>query len=268
MYENSSLDGFMEHVHFAHAGHSNLASGFQKTALGLGSSARLTLRNAHFSDIDGYGVYIRYDGIRVNFENSQFGNGITQAAVHMRAQQIAGIDTQTDFGGNHVEVQGANLDESADVTWPKLNNGAYLFNGTTTVFGKVTIQPGAILEFDNDARLRVRNDGVFIANGTSSEIIVFTRKSGSASHWTGLAIETGSLENSMDYVEISYGGNSNLFSGVGQTNLALGNNARLTLTNSTISNSLGYGIDVRSSADLTESGNTFSNNASDDINFQ
>lgn len=267
-YENSSLEGFMEHVHFAHAGHSNLATGYQKTALGLGSSARLSLSNVQFSDIDGYGIYIRHDGVGVSIENSLFGEGIAMAAVHLRAQQIAGIDTETDFGGSYVEVEGSNLNETENVTWPKLNNGAYLFNETTNVYGTVTIEPGAVLEFDNDARFRVRNDGVLIANGTTSEHIIFTRKSGSASHWAGLGIESSRIENSMEYVEISYAGNSNLFTGLGQTNLGLGNSARLTLTNSTISNSLGYGIDVRSSAELTESGNTFSNNANDDINYQ
>lgn len=268
MYDNSSLEGIMQHVHFSHAGHSNLSSGFQKTALGLGSSARLSLNNVHFSHIDGYGVYIRYDGIDVSFENAFFGEGITEAALYLRAKQISGLDTQTDFGGNYVEVEGSNLEESENVTWPKLNNGTYLFNGNTNVYGRVTIQPGAVFEFENDVSLRVRTNGVLIANGTSSENIIFTRKEGSATHWRGLGIETSSLENSMDFVEVSYAGNSNVFSGVGQTNLALGNNARLTLTNSTISNSLGFGIDVRSSAQLTESNNTFSNNVSDDINLQ
>ncbi len=268
MYDNSSLEGFMEHVHFAHAGHSNLASGYMKTALGLGSNARLTLRNVHFSDIDGYGLYVRHDNVGVTMENSHFGQGITQAAVHLRVQQIAGLDTETDFGGNHVEVQGSNLSNTENVIWPRLNNGAFLFNGNSDISGQINIQPGAVLEFDNDARLRIVNDGVIIANGTASENIIFTRKSGSASHWRGLSIESSRLENSMDYVEISYGGNSNLISGLGQTNLGLGNNARLTLTNSIISNSLGYGIDVRSSAQLTESGNTFSNNANSDINYQ
>ncbi len=268
LYYNSSLEGIMQHVHFAHAGHSNLASGFEKAALGFGSDARLPLINVHFSHIDGYGVFIRYDGTEVSFENAHFGEEITQAAVYLRAQQISGLDTQTDFGGNYVEVEGSSLEESEDVTWPKLNNGTYLFNANTTVYGRVTIQPGAVLEFENDVSLRVRTNGVLIANGTSSENIVFTRKEGSATHWRGLGVETSSLENSMDYVTISFAGNSNVFSGVGQTNLGLGNSARLSLTNSTISNSLGFGIDVRSSAELNESNNTFSNNASDDINYQ
>lgn len=267
-YENSSLEGFMEHVQIAHAGHSNLASGFEKTALGLASSARLSLSNVHFSEIDGYGIYIRYDGTGISIVNSHFGQGIAQAAMHIRVQQIAGIDTETDFGNNYVEVQGSSLDETENVTWPKLKNGTYLFNGSSDISGQITLQPGTVLEFDNDARLRIINDGVIVANGTASENIIFTRKSGSASHWKGLAVESSRMENSMEYVEISYAGNSNLISGIGQTNLGLGNSARLTLTNSTISNSLGYGIDVRSSAELTESGNTFSDNANDDVNYQ
>jgi hypothetical protein len=265
--ESSNLENTLEHVHFAHAGHSNLMSGFDRAAIGLSSNARATFSNLNFSDIDGYGIYIRYDDTRVDFNQLIFGQNITSGAIHLHAIHIRGIDTQSDFGNNFVVVNGGQVPESDDVEWQSLLNGKYLFTNTTTIWGKVSIQPGSILEFDNDVLMRVRTNGIFVANGTAADNIIFTRREGSSNNWRGITIETSSLENSMNYVQISYGGNANLVSGLGQANLGLHNNSRLSLTNSTISNSLGYGVYLRDSAELTESDNVYTNNASGDSNI-
>jgi hypothetical protein len=264
--ESSSLENHFEHVHYHHAGHTNLMSGFGKAAVGFSSNARGTFANVHFDDIDGYGIYIRYTNTSISLEELNFGQNLSQGAIHMLAEQISDLDNQSYFNDNYVVVNGGQIQEEENVVWPSLWSGKYLFTNTTTIWGKVSIEPGAILEFDNDVMMRVRTNGVLVANGTVSDNIIFTRRSGSMDHWKGLAIETSSLENSMDYVEISYAGNSNLISGIGQTNLGLGNNARLTLTNSTISNSLGYGIWLRPGAELTQSNISFTGNAEDDIN--
>jgi len=264
--ESSNLENRFEHVHYHHAGHSNLLSGYGRAAVGFSSDARGTFSNVHFDDIDGYGIYIRYTNTSVALENLSFGQNINQGALHMLAEQIEDMDNQSNFNNNHVVVNGGQIQEGDNVVWPALLNGNYLFTNTTTIWGKVSIEPGAILEFDNDVIMRVRTNGILVANGTASNHIIFTRRSGSMDHWRGIAIETSSMENSMDYVEISYAGNANLISGIGQTNLGLGNNARLTLTNSTISNSLGYGIWLRPGAELTQSNNTFTNNAEGDVN--
>jgi parallel beta-helix repeat protein len=264
--ESSNLENIMEHVHFAHAGHSNLMSGFERAAIGLGNNARATFSNLYFNDIDGYGIYIRHDGARADFNNLNFGQNISFGAIHLHAIHIRGIDNQSDFGNNYVVVDGGQVPESDDVQWQSLLNGKYLFTNAATIWGKVSIQPGSILEFDNDVLVRVRTNGILVANGTSSDNIIFTRREGSLNNWRGITIETSSLENSMDYVEISHAGNANLVSGLGRANLGLHNNSRLTLSNSTISNSLGYGIYLRDSAELIESNNVFSNNATGDSN--
>lgn len=264
--ESSNLENHFEHVYYYHAGHTNLITGFGKAAVGFSSDARGTFSNIHFDEIDGYGMYIRHSNTSVTFEELSFGQNLSQGAIHMLAEQIADLDTQSNLANNHVVVNGGQIPEEEDVEWPALLNGSYLFTNSTTIWGKVSIQPGTVLEFDNDVRMRVRTNGVLVANGTASDHIIFTRKSGSMDHWAGIAIETSSLENSMDFVEISYAGNSSLITGVGQTNLALGNNARLTLTNSIISNSLGYGIWLRPGAELSQSNNSFSGNAEGDIN--
>jgi len=263
MVESPNLENHIEHAEFHHAGHSNLQSGFGKAAVGLGSNARLGFKNVHFDNIDGFGIYIRYDNNVAPFRDLTFGNNLADGAIKIRAMQIKGLDTGSDFGNNYIEVAGGDLPEAENVTWPALNKGKYLFTSTSNINGRVNIQPGAILTFDNDVIIRFR--GVLIADGTASDNIVFTRRDGSSAHWKGMSIESSSLENLMNYTEVSYAGNSNLMSGFSPTNIGLANNARLTLTNSTISNSLGYGIYLRPNSELTQTGNTFSGNASGDI---
>lgn len=261
--ESSTLENLIQHAEFAHAGHSNLVAGFGRAALGFASNTRATITNSHFRDIDGYGIYIRSNDISVVFDTNSFGSGLTAGAVYMHANSIKDLDSDSDFGGNYVIVDGGSVTSGNNHTWPSLNNGKYLFTSNVDNSGRVNIDAGAILEFESNILLRFRD--IVTANGTSTNPVVFTRRSGTNSHWRGLTIESSSNENLMEYVEVSYGGNSTLMAGFGQTNIGLSNNARLTLNNSIVSNSLGYGVYLRSGAILTQSGTTFSNNASGDI---
>jgi hypothetical protein len=268
LMESSNLENRLEHVHFAHAGQSNLASGFGKAALGFANNARATLSNIHFEEIDGYGIYIRYDDTRINFENMSFGSGLALGAIHMHVIHIPGVDNGSNFRDNYIIVNGGQVPEIDNVQWNRLLNGKYLFISSPNIYGKVTIEPGTILEFDHDILMRVRTNGILSAQGTASEKILFTRKEGSSSNWRGLTIETNSIENVLDHVEISFAGNANLISGMGAANVGVGTGSRLTLTNSIISNSLGYGVFLRTGAEFTESDNTYNNNVLGENNLK
>ena len=266
--ESSSVENQLNHVHFSHAGHSNIAPGYGKAALAFASAARTNLSGLMFSDVDGYGMYIRYDNSVIGFDNLSFGQGLAEGAVYMRSTQISSIDQQSDFGNNYVVVDGGTLNTGVNHTWIKLQNGKYLFTSTADIYDRITIQAGAVLEFTNDVLFRLRSGSVIVAEGTAPDRIVFTRQTGTGAYWRGIYYQSTSVESIMNYVEVSYAGNSNAGTGLGQTNIGMDNSARLTLTNSTISNSLGWGIDVRATGDLTESNNTFLNNAIGDINYQ
>lgn len=261
--QSTSLENEFNHVHFSHAGHSSLSGTFGRAALGLTDGSRYSINNAVFSDIDGYGIRTNSSDADISLEGLQFGNNISQGAIRILIHQISAIDSQSDFGGNPIEISGGNLGSNEDVTWVNPNNGVYLFSSDVETYGKISIEPGTRLEFENNVRFRVREDGVLAAHGTAGNMITFTRKTGSGAHWRGIYVESSSLENSMDYVEISYAGNSSLSGTFGQANMGIASEARMELTNSDISNSLGWGI--INNGTLIESGNIFSNNASGDI---
>lgn len=266
--ESNSIENQFNHVSFSHAGHEDIAPGFGKTAIGFASGARAMLSNIYFSDIDGYGTYIRYDNTNVTFSALNFGPGLTEAAIFMRTEQISALDHESDFGNYYVVVDGGTLNKGTEHQWIKLQNGKYFFVSEADIYDKIIIEAGSIFEFDNDVRFRLRASGTLIAQGTSSDMIVFTRRAGSGSYWKGIYYQSNSVESIMDYVDISYAGNTDLAPGISQSNIGIDSGARLTLTNSIISNSLGWGIDVRSGGELMESNNSFFDNASGDINYQ
>lgn len=265
MIESNSLLNELTHVNIMHAGHSGIISGFGKTAVGVDGNSRLTLNNVTFSDTDGYGVDARYGGTVLSMNSCSFGSGLSEGSMYMNAALAGYIDEATDFGNNPIVINGGNIPQSSPATWVNPTNGKYVIMGDVWVYDRLQINPGATLEFDSDVILRVRSEGVLVAQGNSTDRITFTRISGSASYWKGIYYESSNVESVLDYCELSYAGNSDMGSGIGQANLGIIGNARITVTNSTISNSLGYGISVRSGAELTESGNTFTNNASGDI---
>lgn len=266
--ESNSLLNSIHHAQFMHTGHSTVLPGYDKASVALASNARLEIADTHFSDLDGYGIYVRYDNSLLTTSQLSFGQNISIATIRLLAIHLEGIDETSDFNNYYIEVHGGNLNTGNNYTWINPTNGKYLFTNDVQIYDRLVINPGVTMEFENDLYFRVRAEGTVIAEGTSSEKITFTRKENSGSHWLGIHHGGTSVENVLDHVIISYGGNSAFFSSMGQTNLGLDNNARLTLTNSTISNSLGTGIVVRGSAELTESGNTFSGNAGEDIVYQ
>lgn len=266
--ESSSIENQLNHAHFSHAGHSDIASGYGKAAIGLSSDARTNFSNLMFSDIDGYGIYIRYDNTGVSFDNLSFGQGLTEGAIHMHVAQISSLDHGSDFENNAVVIDGGTLNTGVDHEWIRLQNGKYLFISDSDIFDKITIEAGAVLEFTNDVLFRLRDVSVIVAVGAPSERIVFTRRQGTLAYWRGILFQSNSVESIMDYVEVSYAGNSDAGPGLDQANIGISDHARLTLTNSIISNSLGWGIDVRPAGQLIEADNLFEGNTIGDINYQ
>jgi hypothetical protein len=266
--ESSSIENQLNHAHFSHAGHSDIAAGYGKAAIGLSSAARTNFSNLMFSDIDGYGIYIRYDNTGVGFDNLNFGSGLAEGAVHMHVAQMSSLDHGSDFGNYYVVVNGGSLNTGADHEWIRLQNGKYLFTSDSDIFDKITIEAGTVLEFANDVLFRLRDESVIVAVGAPSERIVFTRRQATLAYWKGIYYQSNSVESIMDYVEVSYAGNSDIGPGLDQANIGIADNARLTLTNSIISNSLGWGIDVRPAGQLIEADNLFEGNTIGDINYQ
>ncbi|MBX2842679.1 MAG: hypothetical protein KTR26_12990, partial [Flammeovirgaceae bacterium] len=140
------------------------------------------------------------------------------------------------------------VDIFTDDTPDYLVTGNLLINGTA----KLTIKPGVIIAIEADERIWVDGDAIIDAQGTTDNKIIFTGKQESAGYWKGLVIWTKSNENILDYVEVKYGGSGDHGFGIGKTTLGIGDEGKLSIKNSIISNSGGYGLFVETGATFNE----------------
>jgi hypothetical protein len=119
---------------------------------------------------------------------------------------------------------------------------------------------------DQDVEIDV--NGALIAEGTASDMITFTTSNQAGGIlWRGLFILSTDSRNSLDFVNVSYGGYSELnFSGSNfKADVGVDAGASINITNSSITDSGGYGIySIGSTNDFTSgaANNTFSNNVS------
>jgi hypothetical protein len=144
----------------------------------------------------------------------------------------------------------------------------YIVTADINVEAKLTIMPGVVIEFETNKALYIDNSpvGSIIAKGTSAQKIVFTGKQKTAGYWRGIMIYSNSPLNELDFVEVSYGGSTNLTGVSIKSNLVVYGNATpggsVKITNSSFTHSGGYGLYIeRGEATLASfSNNTVTNN--------
>ncbi|MCB0494135.1 MAG: hypothetical protein KDC93_17150 [Cyclobacteriaceae bacterium] len=265
---SNNVNNKFDYVDILHTGSSNFSS--QKTAVHLQSNvaAKLSIKNTSISQSAGYAIYIDGNsGVISSFENNNFNNN-DKAPMRIGAENLYVLDKNSVFTNNAIQAievsSGTNARFDNAGTIPALSI-PYHFYSSAEIRATVTFEAGVTCLFDAGKRLWVPSDGAIIANGTASNKIKFSGLTAAAGAWFGFEIASPSVQNLINYAEVSFGGSSG---GRGANIYMFGDGAgsKLTITNSTISNSETYGIRAASGvATLTQSANTFSSNGSDDI---
>ena len=264
----TTLNSF-DYVDLSYAGQSTMNFSGADFAAGIGVDAngRVSVTNSTFTACKNYGLYIEESGGQLEvFANNDFSNNLR--GVGLRADEVDALDGNTTFSNNsfaEVEIFGSSLSDIKDVTWTALNGDAYYrVTGRLDINGVVTIAPGALFEFDEDVDVRVY--GAFIADGTVDDMITFTSSNITGGLlWKGFHIISSDGRNSFDYALVSYGGNSPInFSGEDfAANIGVDTNGQVSITNSTISFSGGYGVYSKGTTNNfidVSAGNTFTSN--------
>jgi hypothetical protein len=264
-FNSVNLNNKLDHVQVLHAGSSAIAG--NKTAIYIKSSSsnRAAITNTRISMTDGLGLFVdgNENGL-IEFSANTFSDN-TDAPMMVGAHNLYSLDDATQYSGNGIQaivVKGptsARFESSGSI---KALGVDYHFLSSAELRTNLTFEPGVTCLFNSGTRLWVTSDGAIIANGSASEKITFSGIFSSPGAWNGIELSSASPENSIDHAIISYGGNS---SGR-KANIYMFNPSKLTLTNSTISDSQTWGVfKAPGSTDLTESNNVFQNNASGDI---
>ncbi|MEX0981535.1 MAG: PKD domain-containing protein [Bacteroidales bacterium] len=156
----------------------------------------------------------------------------------------ASEETQTLSGTYNEDLHLVNIHDDPE-------QADYLVTGNVRIDAELTIDPGVRIELQEDILFDISEDGLIKATGTASDGIVFTSadKDGNK-YWKGLRIESTDSQNRLEYAVVEYAGNSEMnigrFSSQNrQTNVGIDNDGVLSIVNSEISNSKGYGLVTR-----------------------
>lgn len=137
----------------------------------------------------------------------------------------------------------------------------YVVDKKLDVKAQLTLKPGVVIAFARDAQFNVTNDGgILIAKGEADRKIRFLGKEAVKGSWQGLWLSSESSANVLENVEILHGGGREVYLSA-KAGLTLSGKAQLSIKNSLVSQSDGYGLHAGDGSTLREfTTNTFSNN--------
>jgi hypothetical protein len=179
----------------------------------------------------------------------------------------SGAGGQDDAGGGSAvildggEISGTYTD---DLTLER--NTRYSVTGNVTMQATLTIEPGAILEFDDDTYLLIDDAGLIRAIETASNPIIFRGATETAGFWRGVLVYSDNAQNRLEHVEISHTGSGQIGGKIGAVVLDGFNTGRMALAHVSMTTGLGHGLVVEDEATLVEMSNgTFGDLASTPI---
>ena len=275
--KSSSSKNFLNYARVSYAGGEEIlyaSSAWRRGGIAISGDGRLKITNSTVANNEGDGIFVEGANSLTQFESNAFAEN-ENYAMSISMNQAGVIDAASTFADNGdtdkrenvVRIYDSSLSE--DQTWTTLNSDAsYVMVGNVTLNAELTISAGARLEFEEDVWMSVASGGALIASGTQTDKIVFTSTNpDAAQYWGGIVVKSSSNKNSLDHVVISYGGGfSNLLYSLSswrQANLAIDDDARISVTNAEFNFGEGHGIFSAPNGEISGfANNSFSNIAS------
>lgn len=235
----------------------------------LEDQSKATISDCTLRDSEGPAVATFGGADMTGFANNVIqGNGSTLLVDPGMVHQIEGSNTFADNDEAFIRVgreHANNAFVGGPATWLR-QPIPYRIIERMFVDGAWTIEAGTEIEVGQDTAILVRDTGSMSAVGTPDAHIVFRGVEALQGYWVGISIASLSASNAFDYVDISHGG-SDGFNGSGDSDgLVYIEDGSLMVTNSTFSDSGGYGVSVFQDGALLGCTNVaFSNNAKADV---
>lgn len=137
--------------------------------------------------------------------------------------------------------------------------------GDISINAALTIPEGVTVVMCPGSALDVTETGSMSATGTASSPIIFKGETASPGFWEGIRFGSNNPNNKLEYVTVSDAGS---YWAWDYANVSMADLAKLSITNSTFSNSERYGIYANNNATFpTFLNNTFSNNTLAGLNI-
>lgn len=124
----------------------------------------------------------------------------------------------------------------------------YVITCMASVENKLTVEPGVVIAFEQDAGLNFRTESSFRMEGSADKPIILTGTEKTKGFWSGIYTQSSNADNLMSHVTIDYAGGASLPSHGQEAALGVfGNNSPITLDHCTIKNSNSKGMVITGS---------------------
>lgn len=245
------------HCNIEFAGNKDRSAQAKSAAVIVYNKARLIMKHSRVFQSGGYGMYIFEEAQLPEFTN----NTITESssAVAMIGLQALGfVNGSNDFTGNtkdHIDTYNAQNYLNGSHTWHAVNVPYRLPGKRIDIEGALIIEPGAQFLGTPNAGIKIHQNGILNAKGTSAKPIIFKGQEETPGYWSGFQIANG-MANSLVNVMISNAGGANSFSGSDRrASIEVTAEGNATITNCSVANGVGPSIRVLSGGKLSQSGN-------------
>ena len=267
LFRADDLESELNRVSISDGGREPFGGAQVASNITVDSDARLRLTNSVSIRSGGYGLYVEPRGALPGFQNNSI-DSRSDAHILIPGSLMGTIDSNTDLLTGDQEPRAVHVYEAGgineEMTISNLVFAGYRLQGFFNINAPVTIENGVEMEFEEDAALRVNDGGSLIAEGTAEEPIRMIGAEQTPGFWRGILFRADNLTSELNHVEIAESG-SEAFAGVGMepANIVVDVDASLTLSNSIIRDSNGWGVWLNSDerVEFIEEGNTYHNNA-------
>lgn len=127
----------------------------------------------------------------------------------------------------------------------------YIVTGPIDINATATFEAGLRVGFEEEAGLRVNNGGALLAKGTVEEVIELTQACCRGEVlWRGIHFRSEDRTSELEYVNVNYAGHAENWTSETAA-ITVGNDASLSMVNSSIDESGGYGLYVETRGTLS-----------------
>ncbi|CAZ95955.1 hypothetical protein [Zobellia galactanivorans] len=264
-FETNSLNNKIDYLELSDTGSNYVYCCREKAAI-LFNSGKASISNSTLSNGKSYGIVAK-DG----FEFEEYtANTITthdEPPLFIDPSVVRFLDGSTSsYTGNtknYILIDGGKIKEETTISATDIPY-RLTENKVLDITAALSVLPGVIMEFGSGSGLGVYDSGSFNAVGTAEKNIIFRGVENSVGYWRGIHTETNSINNIIDYAEISNAGSNYVYCCNDKSALYV-KSGKMKVQNTLLANSGGCGIYVRAAATLEESNLNYSNNSSGDL---
>lgn len=260
----------IDYLEISDAGLDFISIAKRKASITISDFSTISITNTIVKNSISNGMYIAGNVDVKKFENNTFSDNENIPLI-VSSESLSQLAMNNSFGSSngeqYIEVLGEpNIKFQPDSFWNGFDDQTpYYLSGNIGISGSgVTITKNADFLIAPNRDIIVSDDDTYLSiQGTADNTIDFTALDSSLP-WKGLGFFSDNPRNELIYSKVSYAGSDVVLIAKEKANVAVGSFSYVNMTNTTLSNSAGYGLYIGRNTDLDaaviQSNNTFENN--------